>query len=97
MISRRLGIASLAALALTGSLFASEPTPVRGPEQLAETIADLRAMGETAAFAERAPRTLSKRILGRMIEIYRASYADPDRRVRATFEIGGVTYNPNRL
>ena len=50
-------------------------------------IADLRAMGETAAFTERAPRGLSKRILARALEIYRERFADPDGRVRATFEI----------
>jgi len=50
-------------------------------------IADLRAMGETAAFAERSPRGLSKRILARMLEVYTQRFADPDGRVRATFEI----------
>ncbi|WP_395648148.1 methyltransferase domain-containing protein [Terricaulis sp.] len=50
-------------------------------------LADLRAMGETAALAERGPRTLSRRILARTFEIYREKFCDPDRRVRATFEI----------
>jgi SAM-dependent methyltransferase len=50
-------------------------------------LADLRAMGETAALAERSPRALSRRILARAFEIYRERFSDPDRRVRATFEI----------
>lgn len=50
-------------------------------------LADLRAMGETAALAERSPRALSRRILARTFEIYRHRFSDPDGRVRATFEI----------
>mgnify|MGYP000992431723 CR=1 FL=1 len=41
-------------------------------------LADLRAMGETAALAERNPRGLSRRILARAFEIYRAHFRDPD-------------------
>lgn len=50
-------------------------------------LADLRAMGETAALAERSPRGLSRRILARAFEIYRERFSDADGRVRATFEI----------
>jgi SAM-dependent methyltransferase len=50
-------------------------------------LADLRAMGETAALSERNPRALSRRILTRTFEIYRERFSDPDGRVRATFEI----------
>lgn len=50
-------------------------------------LADLRAMGETAAFAERPPRGLSRRILSRAFELYRERFADADGRIRATFEI----------
>lgn len=50
-------------------------------------LADLRAMGETAALAERSPRGLSRRILARAFEIYAQRFAEPDGRVRATFEI----------
>lgn len=50
-------------------------------------LADLRAMGETAALAERAPRTLSRRILARAFDIYRQRFSDADGRIRATFEI----------
>lgn len=50
-------------------------------------LSDLRAMGETAALTQRSPRGLSRRILARAFEIYRARSAEPDGRVRATFEI----------
>jgi SAM-dependent methyltransferase len=50
-------------------------------------LADLRAMGETAALRERSQRTLSRRTLARAFDIYRARFSDPDGRVRATFEI----------
>lgn len=50
-------------------------------------LADLRAMGETAALAERSPRGLSRRILARAFELYRRRFADDEGRVRATFEI----------
>jgi SAM-dependent methyltransferase len=50
-------------------------------------LADLRSMGETAALRERSPRALSRRILARAFEIYRARFSDPDGRVRATFEL----------
>lgn len=54
-------------------------------------LADLRAMGETAALAERSPRALSRRILARAFEIYRERFSDADGRVRATFEIFTAT------
>jgi hypothetical protein len=50
-------------------------------------LADLRAMGETAAFAEAGARGLSRRILARAFEVYRQRFSDADGRVRATFEI----------
>ena len=50
-------------------------------------LADLRAMGETAALAERHPRALSRRVLARAFEIYRERFSDADGRIRATFEI----------
>jgi SAM-dependent methyltransferase len=50
-------------------------------------LADLRAMGETAALTERNPRALSRRILARAFELYRERFGDADGRVRATFEI----------
>jgi SAM-dependent methyltransferase len=50
-------------------------------------LADLRAMGDTAALADRAPRNLSRRILARAFDIYRDRFADTEGRIRATFEI----------
>ncbi|MGH6949354.1 MAG: methyltransferase domain-containing protein [Vitreimonas sp.] len=50
-------------------------------------LADLRAMGETAALTERSPRGLSRRVLARAFDIYRQRFSDPDGRIRATFEI----------
>jgi len=54
-------------------------------------LADLRAMGETAALRQRSPHGLSRRILARAFEIYRERYADAEGRVRATFEIVTAT------
>lgn len=52
---------------------------------------DLRAMGETNALAARPPANLSRRILFRAMEIYRARFSDPDSRVRATFDLMTMT------
>lgn len=54
-------------------------------------LADLRAMGETSALAQRSPRGISRRILTRAFEIYRTRYSDGEGRVRATFEIFTAT------
>jgi len=53
-------------------------------------LADLRAMGETLALAER-PRPLSRAVLARAFEIYQSRFADPDGKVRATFDILTMT------
>ena len=53
-------------------------------------LTDLRAMGETAALRERAP-PLTRGMLMRAMEIYRQRFAEPDGRVRATFEIVTAT------
>ena len=51
-------------------------------------LQDLRGMGERAAFAaDRRPPALTRAVLGRMAELYMARYADPDGRIRATFEL----------
>ncbi len=50
-------------------------------------LSDLRAMGETSALRERSALALSRRILARAFDIYRARHTDDDGRVRATFEI----------
>ena len=50
-------------------------------------MADLRRMGATNALAERRRTPLRRATLARMAEIYAARFADPDGRIRATFEI----------
>lgn len=49
--------------------------------------ADLRAMGLTNALAERSRKPLRRATLARMVEIYRDRFADPDGKVRATFDL----------
>ena len=49
-------------------------------------LSDLRGMGETAAFARTDTPALTRGILLRAMEIYQQRFADPDGRVRATFE-----------
>jgi SAM-dependent methyltransferase len=48
---------------------------------------DLRAMGATNPMVERSRRMLRRATLTRMMEIYGERFADPDHRIRATFEI----------
>jgi SAM-dependent methyltransferase len=52
-----------------------------------DLMRDLRAMGATNVLAERDRRPLSRRMLLRAAEIYADRFADPDGRVRATFQI----------
>ena len=54
-------------------------------------IADLRAMGETNVLTDRARRSLSRAVLARTCEIYAERFADPDGKVRATFDILTLT------
>ena len=54
-------------------------------------IADLRAMGETNVLTDRARRPLSRAVLARACAIYAERFADPDGRVRATFDILTLT------
>ena len=54
-------------------------------------IDDLRAMGETNALVDRARQPLSRPVLGRALEIYAERFADPDGRIRATFDIITLT------
>ncbi len=49
-------------------------------------LRDLRALGETAALAERSP-ALRREVLARAAALYAQRHADPDGRVRATFEM----------
>lgn len=62
---------------------------VRYPDAFA-LIRDLRAMGETALFAERAP-PLTRGIATRMAQLYAERFAGPDGRIPATFEIVTLT------
>jgi SAM-dependent methyltransferase len=48
---------------------------------------DLRRMGATNLLIDRRRRPLRRATLARMLEIYAARFADPDQRIRATFEI----------
>jgi SAM-dependent methyltransferase len=48
---------------------------------------DLRRMGATNVLIDRRRRPVGRAMLMRMAEIYRERFADPDGRVRATFEI----------
>jgi SAM-dependent methyltransferase len=50
-------------------------------------MADLRRMGATNALVERRRVPLRRATLARMAEIYAERFADPDGRIRATFEI----------
>ena len=50
-------------------------------------MADLKGMGERAAFAKGATSPMSRRILMQAVELYQARHSDPDGRIRATFEI----------
>ncbi|GBD42268.1 hypothetical protein HRbin39_01657 [bacterium HR39] len=52
-------------------------------------LADLRAAGLTGVLRERA--FLPRRVLARALERYRGLFADPDGRVRATFELHVLT------
>jgi SAM-dependent methyltransferase len=54
-------------------------------------FADLKAMGETAAFASRPARPLTRSVIARAASLYQERFSDPDGRVRATFELVSVT------
>ncbi len=52
-----------------------------------DLVADLRAMGATNPLIDRLKKPTSRRLLLRAAEIYAERHADPDGRLRATFEI----------
>ncbi len=54
-------------------------------------IADLKAMGETNALADRARQPLSRKVLARACEIYAERFSQADGRVVATFDIVTMT------
>ncbi len=56
-----------------------------------ELLRDLRAMGETNALIERPRTPLTRRLLGRALDLYAERFAEADGRVKASFEIVTVT------
>lgn len=61
-------------------------------------MTDLRRMGETSVLAERHPRPLTRKVLGRAFEIYQRDFAGPDGRIAATFEILTLTgWSPSEI
>lgn len=62
-------------------------------------MSDLRGMGETSALASRARTPATRALFLKTAEIYAARFADPDGRIRATFEIvhaGGWAPHPGQ-
>ena len=59
---------------------------VRYPSVIA-LMHDLRAMGATNPLVERSRRLLTRATLERVVQIYGDRFSDPDKRIRATFEI----------
>ena len=62
-------------------------------------IADLRQMGLTSTLVERSRRPASRALMLRAGELYTERYADPDGRIRVTFEIiwlSGWTPHPSQ-
>ena len=59
---------------------------VRYPSVIA-LMHDLRAMGATNPLVERSRRLLKRATLERVVQIYGDRFSDPDKRIRATFEI----------
>jgi SAM-dependent methyltransferase len=52
---------------------------------------DLKAMGETAAFHGPSRKPLTRPLIAKAADLYAQTYADPDGRIRATFEIVTLT------
>jgi trans-aconitate methyltransferase len=57
----------------------------------ARLLADLKGMGEQSALAPGMIRPLPRAVLSRALTLYRERHADPDGRVRASFEIVHVS------
>ena len=64
----------------------AEPLTVRYADMFA-LVADLRAMGATSALALRHRQPLRRDVLMHAAEIYAERFADPDGRIRATFDV----------
>lgn len=67
-----------------------ERLTVRYDEPL-KLLLELKAMGEAQALVEGARSPLTRSVLARFAEIYRSRFADPDGRLRATFDIVSMT------
>jgi SAM-dependent methyltransferase len=52
---------------------------------------DLKAMGETAAFASTARKPLTRTMIAAIADRYARDFSDPDGRIKATFEIVTLT------
>jgi hypothetical protein len=68
----------------------SERLLVRYADPLA-LMRELKRLGWSNALVQRTRRGLSRRLLGRVIELYFERFADADGRIRATFEIAYLT------
>ncbi len=58
---------------------------------LAGLVHDLRTMGETNVLVERSRKAISRRMLASVAQIYAQEFADPDGRLRATFDVVYLT------
>lgn len=67
-----------------------ERTVVRYSD-MGQLIGDLRAMGETNTLMERDRRAMPRRMLAAAAAHYAANFADPDGKLRATFDIVYLT------
>ena len=56
-------------------------------ENIFKLVADLRGMGENSALAGRDPRPLSRTVMMEAARLYNERFADPDGRLRSTFEM----------
>jgi len=56
-------------------------------DTLFDLAADLRAMGETSALADRSSRPAGRRLFARAAELYAERFSDPGGRIRATFSL----------
>jgi SAM-dependent methyltransferase len=77
------GLAQRAGLALP--VVDLDRAVVRYPDMFA-LLADLRAMGATSALCARSRKPLRREVLARAAAVYAERFADPDDRLRATFD-----------
>jgi SAM-dependent methyltransferase len=82
------GLLQRAGFALPVSDADARTVRYRNPARLLD---DLRGMGETAALSVRPRRTLSRAVIARAMAIYAERFADPDGKVRATFNVVTAT------